>query len=169
MFLVNTAFTYDNRSCVTSSLVRLAYAIEYTKVPPAATSLFRGMAKSISIRNVLIVAAPFIYNSLWACIEPPFFIMTGCLICFGPLFRSGKGPRSLFRSLRSRLMRLSAKSSSGNRAQSDPKSENKEPGWQVLHEPQQATMATFRAQWELNDVSAADEAGFPRKSAENMV
>ena len=160
---MNTAFTYDSRSCIISSLVRLAYAIEYTKMPPTTTSLFRGMAKSISIGDVLLVAAPFMYNVLWACIEPHFSIMTGCLVCFGPLFRSSKGPRSLFRSLRSRLMRLSAKSSSGNRAHSDPKSENKELGWQVLLEPQQATMATFRVQWDLNEFSATEDAEISSK------
>lgn len=76
-------------SCIVASIVRLYYAVEYTKVPATGDSFFQ---------------APFIYNILWALIEPPVFIVAGSLLTLGPFFRGKYGPASVFRSLRSRLL-----------------------------------------------------------------
>lgn len=49
------------------------------------------------------LSAPFIYNILWAIIEPPVFIVTGCLITLGPLYRAKYGPKNLLGLLRRKL------------------------------------------------------------------
>ena len=114
-------------------------------------------------------AVPFIFNVLWASVEPPVFIMTGCFLSFGPLYRTNSGPRSLLRSLRSRLSRLSTKSASAGPVQAAPALENGEPGWEMLQEPHQDKSATSRAQWELFDVSTTDEIEPARRPAATMV
>lgn len=77
--------------------MRLYYAVEYTKVPATGDSFFQ---------------APFIYNILWALIEPPVFILAGSLLTLGPFFRGKYGPASVFRSLRSRLLSSFSRTSS---------------------------------------------------------
>ena len=54
--------------------------------------------------------APFIYNILWAIIEPPVFILAGSLLTLGPYFRGKYGPVSVFRSLRSTLFSYTGRS-----------------------------------------------------------
>ena len=78
-------------SCIIASIVRLYYAVQFTKVTATANSFFQ---------------APFIYNILWALIEPPVFILAGCLLTLAPLFRAkfNLGPVSLLRSLRSAIL-----------------------------------------------------------------
>ncbi|KAL8793249.1 MAG: hypothetical protein Q9195_004185 [Heterodermia aff. obscurata] len=143
-------------SCVITSLFRLYYAVQFTKTPQTPRSLFE---------------APFIYNSLWANIEPPVFIITGCFLTFGPLYRANGGPRGLFRSLRSRLLKLSAEaSSSGSPAPRGVSARgNMKQGWEALHEVPKEGGATVRARWELTDVSSKDDGDAPRKSVVTVV
>ncbi|KAH7394353.1 hypothetical protein BKA66DRAFT_606553 [Pyrenochaeta sp. MPI-SDFR-AT-0127] len=94
--LLSVIFTLGS-FCIVASIVRLYYAVEFTKVPATGGSFFQ---------------APFIYNILWALIEPPVFIVAGSLLTLGPIFRGKYGPASLYRSLRSRLLSFSARSTS---------------------------------------------------------
>lgn len=90
-------------SCIIASIIRLYYAVKFTKIIPTPDALFQG---------------PFIYNILWALIEPPVFLLAGCLLTLAPLFRAKikYGPVSWFRSLRSVLlsMRKTARDKSGS-------------------------------------------------------
>lgn len=54
--------------------------------------------------------APFIYNILWAIIEPPVFIIGGCLLTLGPLYRAKYGPRTLFQRFSSKILSKSTSS-----------------------------------------------------------
>jgi hypothetical protein len=93
----NMAYAEIDYSCIVASIVRLYYAVSYTKVPATGDSFFQ---------------APFIYNILWALIEPPVFIIAGSLLTLGPYFRGKYGPANLFRSLRSRLLSMSSRDTS---------------------------------------------------------
>lgn len=127
------------------------------------------MVKPNKLDKILMLAAPFIYNSLWANIETPVFIITGCFLNFGPLYKADYGPRTFLRSLWSRLSRSSAKSVSASPARTDSTSGTMKHTWEVLHEPPQDKSATSRAQWELNNVSSVDDAEPPRRSSTAMV
>lgn len=104
--------------------------------------------------QMLTPIVPFIFNSLWACIEPPVFIITTCFLNFGPLFRAENGPKVLWRSLRSHLLKVSKKLPSGTPAQEDHAMGLRKHEFEMIQEPKHDNNATARAQWELTDVSA---------------
>lgn len=135
----------------------------FPKYPPA----YLKVCSIISIDEILIFVVPFIYNSLWACIEPPVFIMAGCLLTFGPLYQAHKsGARSLLRSLQSRLLKRSAKSSPLSQSPASSSRGNSKHAWRIISEPYQGDNATRRADWELK---TADEVHPPRRSPAAMV
>ncbi|EHA19806.1 hypothetical protein ASPNIDRAFT_39233 [Aspergillus niger ATCC 1015] len=74
-------------TCMAASLVRLYYAVQWTKEPATITSMFE---------------VPFIYNILWALLEPPIFIVVGSMLTLGPLLRNWRGPKQWIRLLSSK-------------------------------------------------------------------
>ncbi|GKZ63374.1 hypothetical protein AnigIFM63309_001570 [Aspergillus niger] len=74
-------------TCMAASLVRLYYAVQWTKEPATISSMFE---------------VPFIYNILWALLEPPIFIVVGSMLTLGPLLRNWRGPKQWIRLLSSK-------------------------------------------------------------------
>ncbi|KAF2118800.1 hypothetical protein BDV96DRAFT_642973 [Lophiotrema nucula] len=72
--------------CIVASIMRLYYAVEYVREKSISHSYFEKQ---------------FSHDMIWALVESPAFIIAGCLITLGPLFRSKYGPANLLRSLRS--------------------------------------------------------------------
>lgn len=96
-----------------ASLVRLYYAVQWTKEPATISSMFEGRFSGVSshsqfleyaFANVMcgISVVPFIYNILWALLEPPIFIVVGSMLTLGPLLRNWRGPKQWIRLLSSK-------------------------------------------------------------------
>ncbi|RAL09572.1 uncharacterized protein BO97DRAFT_436679 [Aspergillus homomorphus CBS 101889] len=60
-------------TCMAVSLVRLYYAVQWTKETATISSIFE---------------APFIYNILWVLLEPLIFIVVGSILIYGPLLHN---------------------------------------------------------------------------------
>ncbi|KAL2047496.1 hypothetical protein ABVK25_011480 [Lepraria finkii] len=128
--------------CMIASLFRLYWSIEYTKAPNTGKGYF---------------SEPFIYNSLWAIIEPPLFIIMGSFITLGPLLRSKYGPGNLFRSLRTYISRRIAKGFTHSSDWSNEAGKSSNHSWKVLQEPIKSKGPTNRAQWELSEISTTSD------------
>lgn len=92
--------------CVISSTVRLAFVIKFV-------AGYTGLG---SYYSSLVVN-----NLIWMIIEPCASVIAACLPTFGPLFRDGRSPGSIIRSIRSVLSfrsQSSNSSSSGSRKRS---------------------------------------------------
>ncbi|KAJ5898436.1 hypothetical protein N7504_008724 [Penicillium tannophilum] len=95
-------------TCMAASLVRLYYAVAWSRVTPTANSLFE---------------SPFIYNILWALIEPPVFILVGSMLTIGPLLRNMRGPKEWIRLISTKYGRSSKSYDTYNGSQTHGSSE----------------------------------------------
>ncbi|KAJ5933962.1 hypothetical protein N7454_006291 [Penicillium verhagenii] len=95
-------------TCMVASLVRLYYAVAWSRVTPTANSLFE---------------SPFIYNILWALIEPPIFIIVGSMLTIGPLVRNMRGPKEWLRLISARYGQSSKSYDTYNGSDSHSRSE----------------------------------------------
>ncbi|PYH37564.1 uncharacterized protein BO87DRAFT_328633 [Aspergillus neoniger CBS 115656] len=96
-------------TCMVASLVRLYYAVQWTKETATISSMFE---------------APFIYNILWALLEPPIFIVVGSMLTFGPLLRNWRGPKQWIRLISSKKEGSTKIQGARNRPQSHFQSGN---------------------------------------------
>ncbi|GLA55396.1 hypothetical protein AnigIFM63604_002044 [Aspergillus niger] len=90
-------------TCMVASLIRLYYAVQWTKETATISSMFE---------------APFIYNILWALLEPPIFIVVGSMLTFGPLLRNWRGPKQWIRLISSKKEGSTKSHEARNRPQS---------------------------------------------------
>ncbi|OJJ78031.1 hypothetical protein ASPBRDRAFT_191292 [Aspergillus brasiliensis CBS 101740] len=90
---VSVIFVLGN-TCIAASFVRLYYAVQWTRDTTTFSSMSDAVLSSMSPDS------PFVYNILWAIIEPPIFIAVGSMLTLGPLIRDRRGPRQWIRILR---------------------------------------------------------------------
>ena len=107
--------------------------------------------------NVLIRPESFNNQALWAIIEPPIFILTGCLLTLGPLIRNKMNLRNPFKSLRTYLLKRSTRKSTQTSNQPESAGTNSPHPWRVLQEPAKGDGRTRRAHWELSDIETVSK------------